>query len=90
MRAGMQIAVCWGDPKASPVITLTQLARAAEPAVDRGDESYVQLACATSDAARTEADVRAHGGAILRSAAPVPGIGTVVAKVADPDGAAPR
>jgi hypothetical protein len=78
--------LCWGNPQSSTILTLTQLAGPRKVDIDRGSESYVQLACSTTDVYKTEVDVRAQGGTVLRAAGPVPGIGTVVAKIADPDG----
>ena len=46
----------------------------------------VQVACSTDDVFRSAEAMRAAGAAITREPAPVPGIGTKVMKVADPDG----
>lgn len=84
----MQVDVCWGDPRQNTVLSLTQPRNGslASRPIDRGASAYVQVACSTDDVYRTAEALRAEGAAITREPAPVPGIGTKVMKVADPDG----
>jgi len=44
------------------------------------------VAISTTDVYKTAEDVRAKGGTIVREPGPVPGIGTKICSVTDPDG----
>lgn len=82
----LQVYVCWGRRPANTLLALTQPKRQPATPIDRGSEAYIQVAVSSNDIYRTTEDVRAGGGKVLREPSPVPGIGTKVAKVADPDG----
>lgn len=78
--------MCWGDQAANTQLALTQPQSPSAARVERGSDSYIQVAVSSNDIYKTTEDVRAGGGKIVREPSPVPGIGTKVAKVADPDG----
>lgn len=82
----VQAYICWGPVASSTMLALTQPTNPPATPVDRGSDAYIQVAVASSDIYRTAEDVRSGGGRITREPSPVPGIGTKVAKVADPDG----
>lgn len=85
----MQASVAWGSKGENVELVLTQ-PRTPDAAprllIEQGTNSYVQVAVSTRDVYKTTEAVRAGGGAVVREPGPVPGIGTKVAKVADPDG----
>lgn len=85
----LQAFVSWGNKGAGVELALTQPATpeaAPRLLVEQGTNSYVQVAVSTKDVYKTTEVVRASGGTVVREPGPVPGIGTKVAKVADPDG----
>lgn len=49
-------------------------------------EAYAQVAISTTDVYKTAESVRAAGGTIVREPGPVPGIGTKIVSITDPDG----
>lgn len=83
---GVQVYVCWGGQAANTQLALTQPRLPPAAPVERGRDSYIQVAVSSNDIYRTTEVVRAGGGKVVREPSPVPGIGTKVAKVADPDG----
>lgn len=82
----MQACLCWGSKGANTLLVLTQPVAPPATPPDRGSSAYIQMAVATRDVFKTTEEVRSGGGAVTREPGPVPGIGTKVAKVADPDG----
>lgn len=52
---------------------------------ERGN-AYAQVAISTKDVYKTAEQVKAAGGTVTREPGPVPGIGTKVIAVTDPDG----
>ena len=52
---------------------------------DRGN-AYAQVAISTKDVYKTAEQVKAAGGTVTREPGPVPGIGTKITAVTDPDG----
>jgi lactoylglutathione lyase len=52
---------------------------------DKG-AGYAQVAISTNDVFKTAEDVRAKGGTIVREPGAVPGIGTKIVSITDPDG----
>lgn len=82
-------SVAWGSKGADTEMVMTQPntpEAAPKLLVEPGTNSYKQLAVATQDVYKATEAVRALGGAVVREPGPVPGIGTKVSKVADPDG----
>ncbi len=49
-------------------------------------DAYAQVAISTTDVYRSAEDIRAKGGNIVREPGPVPGIGTKIVSIRDPDG----
>ena len=49
-------------------------------------DAYAQVAISTKDVYRSAEDIRAKGGNIVREPGPVPGIGTKIVSIRDPDG----
>jgi lactoylglutathione lyase len=75
--------MAYGDEDASTVVELTENKGVKEYA--RGD-AYAQIAVSTRDVYKTAEAARAAGGSVTREPGPVPGIGTKITAVVDPDG----
>ena len=85
----MQASVAWGNRGEGVELVLTQPSTpnaAPRLLIEQGSNSYIQVAVSTRDVYKTTEAVRVAGGTVVREPGPVPGIGTKVAKVADPDG----
>jgi lactoylglutathione lyase len=80
------VYLCWGNKGSNTQLTLTRPRVLPDLPLDLGSNAYIQMAVATTDVYRSAEEVRSAGGTVVREPGPVPGIGTKVAKVADPDG----
>jgi lactoylglutathione lyase len=76
--------LAYGEEADSTVFELTYNWGRAE-AYDRG-EGYAQVAISTNDVYKTAEQVRAAGGTVVRDPGPIPGLGTKITAVTDPDG----
>jgi lactoylglutathione lyase len=75
--------LAYGEEADSTVFELTY--NWGKAGYDRG-AGYAQVAISTNDVYKTAEAVRAAGGTIVREPGPIPGLGTKIVAVTDPDG----